>query len=406
MKRIIATILIAAMVIAIALSACGGSGDPVDNAQQQAEAQGLTLHRIGVAVYNIADAEVMAFRNYLEDYIESCFSDVDFYYSNSITNAEDELKFINGAIDAGVEGIMSFITYDIKAEVETCAENGVYYMLASGTVSDEAFESVADNEYFLGIVGPGSQIELSAAGDMAKSIIAQSEGDTYLVLSGGGSLGNDMHYLRTRAILDELVRAYGITGVDTDAMALSADRNVIEGGGASITVLPGYISREQYREQAAQEITGGGYAAVMSAMAVTNVLSELKSAGVCVGVIDSFTEDNRVAFQQGTIHYVAGKYCSEIGPSFAAMYNAVTGHADGFRDNGRAFRITQGFWSADSFESYDEMNALASGTVVNAYNYEDLYSVCVELNPDASLEELVELAQAYTYDDALTRRAD
>ena len=41
---------------------------------------------------------------------------------------------------------------------------------------------------------------------------------------------------------------------------------------------------------------------------------------------------------------------------------------------------------------------------MNAYNYEDLQHVCKDYNPDASLEELVSLAGAYTYEDALERR--
>ncbi len=41
---------------------------------------------------------------------------------------------------------------------------------------------------------------------------------------------------------------------------------------------------------------------------------------------------------------------------------------------------------------------------VNAYNYEDLRSVCKVFNPDANLEQLKELAKAYTYEDVLARR--
>ena len=102
---------------------------------------------------------------------------------------------------------------------------------------------------------------------------------------------------------------------------------------------------------------------------------------------------------------MTGKYSSLIGPSFAAMYNAITGHADVFRDRGRAFRIKQGFWSSDSREDYEEKYSLASSIEKCAYNYEDIQGVLTEYNKDASLDDLEELAEAYRYEDALERRS-
>ena len=401
MKRVLSVVLIAALTFILLLPSCVGSGENY-GAQQDS---GITVHKIGVAVYNIDDAEVMSFRNYLENYIDSCFEDVEFYYSSSISSEEDEMKFISDAIELGVEGIMSFITYDLAREVETCAEKGVYYMLASGTVSDAEFEKAADNEYFLGVVGPGTEIEYQAGEDLASFFAADSDG-TYLILSGGAAVGNEMHRVRTLAMLDVLAQKHGLTDIDAKMIAQSENETIIEKNGVKICVLPGYISQEEYRDRAAAAVESGEYSAVLSVMAVSGIKDELERAGVSVGVIDSFTDDNLQLFKDGVLSYVTGKYCSEIGPSFAAMYNALTGYAGQFRDNGRAFKITQGFWNAVSYEQYCDMSALASGTYVNAYNYEDLYSVCKAHDAGASLEKLVELAQAYTYEDAQMRRAD
>ena len=40
-----------------------------------------------------------------------------------------------------------------------------------------------------------------------------------------------------------------------------------------------------------------------------------------------------------------------------------------------------------------------------AYNYEDLQKVMAEYTPGATLEDLRKLAEAYTYEDAVARRA-
>jgi hypothetical protein len=278
-------------------------------------------------------------------------------------------------------------------------------MLASGTVSDEEFEKVADNKYFLGVVGPGTETELRTGDEMAK-FFAPHEDGTYLVFSGGAAMGNEMHRARTEAIISALAEQYGIDGIDPQLLSLSENETIIEQNGAKICVLPGYISRDEYRPLAVDALQSGEYSVVLSVLPVSSVKDEIESAGVSVGVIDSFTDDNMQLFKDGVLSYVAGKYCSEIGPSFAAMYNAVTGYADQFRDNGRAFQITQGFWTANSYKQYVDMSTLASGTYVNAYNYEDLYSVCKAHNPQASFEKLVQIAQAYTYEDAQMRRAD
>ena len=76
-----------------------------------------------------------------------------------------------------------------------------------------------------------------------------------------------------------------------------------------------------------------------------------------------------------------------------------------FRENGRAFRLEQGFWTAESREEYDEMYSLARSVSVNAYNYEDLYGVIRSMTPDADFEDLKALAEGYSYEDCVERRS-
>ena len=77
-------------------------------------------------VYNLADEEVLSFRNYLENYIGECFPDVEFLYSDSVADEEGIQAFLTTAHENGVEGIMSFLSYDLEAEVTTCEEYGMY----------------------------------------------------------------------------------------------------------------------------------------------------------------------------------------------------------------------------------------------------------------------------------------
>ena len=140
-------------------------------------------------------------------------------------------------------------------------------------------------------------------------------------------------------------------------------------------------------------------------MPVSPIKDTLDTLDIHCGTIDCFSEDNYYGFQDGTLSYVAGKYQSEIGPGFAALYNAVTGNAEAFREDGKAFRLTQGFWTAESSGEYNEMYFLARSVSVNAYNYEDLYGVIKSMTPDADFEDLKMLAESYSYEDCVERRA-
>ena len=405
MKRIL-TILLAALLL-FSMTACGaassGTGSEMAAGESEASNGVLEEHTIGVLVYNFGDDEVAAFRKYLMEYIGPAFN-VNFLYSGNITTEEEELDYIQQAIDNGAEGIMSFLSQDLEAEVNLCAENGVYYMLASGTVADDEFAKVERNEYFLGAVGPGTFIEYKAGADMANHFASKRGSNEYFVLSGGASLGNAMHQQRTQGILDTLQTAYGVSfEKSSEEIALTDVPLELEAGELKICVCPGYISRDEMFETIKAEYIKHQYENVLSSLAISRMADIVK--GAKIGVVDCYSESNLQLFNNGTLDYLSGKYSSIIGPSFAAMYNAITGHAEQLRTSGNAFHIAQGFWTSENTEDYEEKYVLASSMEMNAYNYEDLQKVINVFNPNATLDDLKKLAEAYTFKDAVERRA-
>ena len=359
-------------------------------------------HTIAVLVYDFTDDEVVSFRKYLQDYLGEIFN-VRFVYSASISSGEEALAFIQDAADYGAEGIMSFNTYDLEAEVALSAENHMYFMLASGTVSDKAFASVEDNPYFVGVIGPGSFIEYKAGSDMAKFFLEKNFTDEYFVLSGGGGLGNEMHRLRTEGILDTLQNAYGVHfDISSHDAAVSLEPLHLTAGDLTVHISPGYFRFDEYLEMAKEEYASHPCQVVMSVLPAVKLSDTLR--GAHVGVVDCYSESNLRLFTEGQLDYVCGKYSSIIGPSFAAMYNAITGNAELMRPYKKAFHITQGFWSSRDKEDYTDKYALANSIEMNAYNYADLQTVMLPYNPEATFDDLKELAEHYTYRDALERR--
>lgn len=398
--------ILAAVLLLVLLPGCSRetTEDVANRDQASAEASGMDIHKIGVATYNIKDAQIMMFKDYLDHYIKECFTDVTFLYSDSISGTDSMLDFLGQCADNGAEGVMIFGSTDLVREVEFCAERGMYVIRPSGTSSDAAFEAVADNPYFVGEIGPGAEKEYEAAADMTRAVAG--EGKSYIILSSGASTGNEMHRLRTLAMLEVLQEVHGVTFPQScEELAVAAEQTAVEAGGVKLVICPGYLEGEEARAAASEIITTGEYTTILSAVPVTSLMDALNAVDIECGVVDCFSEDNYFGFKKGKIAYVAGKYQAEIGPGFAALYNAVTGNGDAFREDGRAFRLEQGFWSAASESEYDSKYALASSVTINAYNYEDLYSVVKALTPEADFAALKALTESWSYEDCLARRS-
>ena len=360
------------------------------------------IHKIGVVVYDLKDEQVQAFREYLEGYIGKNFSDVDFLYSAEVTTEEQEMQFLNDAIAAGVEGIMAFNSFDLEKEVELCAENGVYFIRPSSTTDPETFDKVANNPYFLGYFGPGSEMEYEAGYDMGAYLADEQMSDSYFLLSGGAGT-NVMHEQRAEGMLDALQEAYGVQFEQSSAELASASEPVsVEAGNLKVTVFPGYIGVPDVGEKAVAEFEKDPAGVVMSTIPVQAIADSLGDASL--GTVDCYTETNGELFKNGNLKYLCGKYESIIGPAFAAMYNAVTGYSEDFREDEKAFAIQQGFWTSTNYQDFQKKYELSSGITLNAYSYEDLLDVCKAHNPEANLNDLKELAGAWDFDSAAQRR--
>ncbi len=400
MKKWIALLL--ALCFCLSAAACGtGSNEP----PEPIRAPENVVHKIGVIVYNTADNEVVGFHEYLKGYIEQNFEMVEFIYSDSMQTAEQELAFISSACAQGAEGFLSFVSRDLKAEVALCAENHAYYLLASGTVSDEDFDAVADIPWFLGMFGPGQPFEFQAGADMARFFIGKGAGSRYFILSGGAPLGNEMHYQRTLGILDAFAHAYCVSFPTPIAeLAGMPECVTVELEKLTVTICPGYVAREPGLSAAQAAWVPGAYAAVLRVLPPEQMVPAIGKTPL--GVVDAYHTPNLQLFVSGPLEFVVGKYSSLVGPAFALMLNAVTGYAADFRDKGRALKVTQGFWTSDSLEDYTEKYALSVSAAMNAYNFDDLSHVIRLYNPDASLNELVALAEACSYRAVQARRSE
>lgn len=407
MKKKLAALMIAGLTLS--MCGCGQSAKMEEPAAEQnsevAESQldeADHIHTIGVMVYNLTDDEVLDRKKYLEEYIEDCFN-VDFIYSAAISTEEDAQAFIQSAADMGADGIISFHSLDLEKEVALCEENEMYFMMGSETIHEDLFNAVADNPWFLGVVGPGEDVEYKAGYDMTEYFLQQDFGKEYFILTGGAAMGNEMHRQRALAILETFEAEAGITlPAAAEEIVESNEIQHIESGDYTLCLVPGYVQIPEVKEAATEEYAKDQFDCVLSVYNGSVMAEDIE--GAHVGIVDCYSENNLEYFNEGKLDYLTGKYGSIVGPSFAAMYNAVTGHADMLRENGKAFQMLQGFWTSSDREDFEAKYAVAQSKEIQAYNFEDLRGVCVEFNENASLEDLKALAAAYTYEDVCARR--
>ncbi len=397
-KRVLSLLCVCMLVFgAIAITGCSSGSAEGTTENYETEMATETI-KIAVAVYSDEDPEVMLFRQYYEQYISETFS-VDFLYSGAINDVDDEMHFLQDAVDAGAQGVITFVRYDLEADIAFCEENEIYYISGSGSLDEDAFNAVKDSPYFLGTIGPMEEQDQQAGKGMVDFL---SEGDeagenSYIVLSGGACYGSSAHYNRTESVLNELAAQYGFTyDVPVEDIVTSAEVMELDCGGIKITVIPGYLDIDETYDLAESYVTSGDYDNIISVLSMSYLYKAIRNMNeeINVATIDCFSEDNLKAMKNGTLNYISGRYAAMVGPTFVAMYNAVTGYSEDFRDNGEAFALSQEFWTAEDYKTYNELYGLSIGVFDNAYGFEDLED-CVKIyNSDASYEDLVVLAES------------
>ena len=367
------------------------------------------VHTIGVAMYDPDSAEMEMFADYYRDYIEAGFP-VKFIFSGKIADTQAECDFIDEAKANGAEGIISFAGFadGLQDVIKTCEKDEIYYALGSNSVSDENYEAIKDNPWYMGSVGPKLEAVYEAGCDMTEFFLDKGARNI-VIMSGGASSGNRLHQVRTWGMLNTLEEKAGLELPEsaeelskTDKTTELTDQDAM----VHVTICPGYTEGGDGLKNLETALSSGNCDTFMSAFHVSSYLDKIsakekeQNSNIMVGAIDSFSEQNfeifkeKDAFGNVPIDYVRGKYASMAGPAFAMIYNAITGSADAVEENGEAVRLYQDLWTAKSEEEYIELYGYATGIYENAYSCDDLIEVIRQFNEDTDPQSFKELTEA------------
>ncbi len=363
-------------------------------------------YTIGVSYYNPEEWEGIALKEYLDDYIGGNF-DVEFRYNaERIDSAQDEIAFVEELHEEGVPGLISTMSTYVEDVLPVCEEYGMYYMLAYVTIEDEVFDRIKDNPYFLGVIGPTADDEFSAGEAVAEYLAALDDGKSfnYLVVTGGSSMGNEMHRLRSAGILTELKELYGLTYAEEIDDLLQTDKTaeIETGTDMKITLLPGYLTSG---DEITDLLENGTFDAVAACMTITYAIDDIASVessdgyDIKVGMVDCFTNESYEYMNESgpngepKVNCIVGKYGAMVAPAFVAMSNAYAGYAEDFKEDGSAFNLHQKLWYAPDTESFNEKYALSIGITKNTYSAIDMMNVMKQFNEDTDFEAFREFTE-------------
>lgn len=338
------------LALGLALSMLTACGSKTDSKSSDSTATEETV-KIGVLVADVSGEEAQGFRSYYENYIAKNFN-VEFSYTDALASAEEEKAAIEKFASQGYKAIISLSSSDRAQQIETCEKYGIYYVIASGVLDDEQYETYKGYEYFVGQVGPSNTTEFEAG--QAMGAYYKEQGVSTVAIYGA-FIPNPMHVYRTAGVLAGLGLTYG-SASDMNGIVgqIFADQGVdltkIAGDVNVVSYLQGYGDTTVDELNAAIQNNPDVFISV--GMATTFFAQPLSEAGISFSDIDSFTSANGTSIKEGTLTYLAGKYSSSIGPVFALIYNAVNGNV--IKDNGNAVSINQGYLVATDGTSFDE----------------------------------------------------
>ena len=414
-KKVLSVLLAAAMVFSLA--ACGGSdggsagGDNTGGDTQQEEPSGgdegnadanvddgaaggdeggttvsIPLDgtwpeetvKIGMVEYDTTSEQFQAIEAYY-DYLSQYFN-IELMYSESLSDAEGELNFINDCAAAGCVAIIGRYNESKEQAALAAAEQGMYYVGGFGGDS-ASYEKVKDNEYYLGAYTLGEG-DYEAGRSLALGLAEQGKEKVVLV-SGGASMGIPQFVNRKQGVLDGIEEAkangsnieivYEVEGwPDSDAFA-AAQTTVLD---MDIDSIASTLDPFMWFQPIAQ----AGKADSVSI--------------ACIGEVSDTYYD---AFNSGMVSCIVYDTPDTVfGSCIPMILNAVTGNKLVNADGSAIYFPVERFTITDP-EIFNKIYDMHENDeyLVSA---EDMANLIVALNPDMTAEEFMKYYGSFNID--------
>ncbi len=372
MKKSVSTLLLAAT-LSTALVGCGdkttteggSTGDATTPASTESTLYPEEKVIIAVETYDTTDSEYLALQDYFT-YLSENFN-VEFKYSESIADAEMEMKFVEDAAIAGAKGYFAY--YDVSGAelVNKALEYDMYFYGLADT--PEIYEQFKENPLYLGSLNYGD-MGLKGGKALGEWVVEQGF-DKVIYANGGADFGVGIFVDRQKGFLDGI-----------------GDANV------EVITVSGFPGEQFFADQAAALATEGVDAVVASFNGVDFWAQPIATAGLTEVKLATFGAVNQAyvdAFKNGAVDLVVAQNIQTNGMAIPMIINAVNGDADKLKENGLATNEPGAMWIIEDAETAEKLNNIQNNEKV--YTAEDLTTLISAKNPEASHQTIIDLVE-------------
>jgi hypothetical protein len=413
MKKISALLLCVVLTLSL-FSGCGStsSTDSTGESKTGTEAETQTKDPYKIAVATIMEGETWEVqKSYYENEVGPALN-MEFMFSEKLADANGLVDFMERAYAAGCVGLINFVTPNdaIAQGARKAEEWGMWFVTQNSAIN----EDVAELTYNLGHCG-ASAVGIGTAYENAfNELLADGENHSVFIFSGaavGGAIGQGAasHYYSVQGMLEAMQNTYGLTyDKSIDEIINNQNPGEVNTGNPDIKIYiyPGTDVSAATTAAQTQFQTGDYdvFAAVLSYSAFTNALSDVEaSLGKNIKIIGTASIEAQTATGFETIDSqndtmlnaaVINPLNNANGICAVLIYNALTGHADAMKDNGKAVLFKVSPWVCLSAETYSEIAKLDTSSDTYVLNTADLQALCVENDANVTFKTLEEKLDA------------
>lgn len=241
----VATLLAVGMLTACGGTASGSTNDTpdttpaagtVEDGGDGADAAASFRHiKIAFAANNTGE-DFITMQNFYDNVLGPALN-IEFMYSEALSDAGAMTTFIENAYAAGCEGVITDLANSIDQGAAVANDLGMYYV---GTSSADAMEN-RDLEYYISVVGASASGYGESYAEAIKSVINDGQEHSIIILSGAACYGATSFIEGTAGSLRALQDVYGLT-YEEDINTLATSSNQVEANndkGVKITIVPG-----------------------------------------------------------------------------------------------------------------------------------------------------------------------
>lgn len=377
--------------------------------------QDFEKFKIGVCESQSNDAVVLR-RNYYENYIAPKYN-VEFVFSEQLTDAEAEMNFIENCVDLGCKAIIGYRSDDVNQMSKVCQEYGLVYTVNTTRTpkNEEAFKTSA--EFFTGVWGTEPSIVAEQFKEWLKKVASKDGSEGFMVTSALAFKGNTMHAECTQGVLAALQDLYGLKYEDTieNIAATPVPLEVPNDKDIKIYIYPGTNSTtDGWVQGASTALQTGKYGVFLQAAPTFTytgvVVDEVErgfdmdikvatSASISETLVSAFNTDDK--FGNASLDMATVQSISFIsGMGFVQVYNALTGYEGLDRDSNKEAAVFNApMWA---LETKDQVNTVAIWDNPDTKSWvfdENLINAALGIyHPELTYENLVDYYNSITYD--------